>query len=426
METIQENTIIIEGKTKKIWQTEAPEYVIVESKDDITAGDGARHDVILGKAEFSNTTASNVFRLLKKCDMPVAFIEKISPTKFLAEKCAMIPYEVVVRREAHGSFAKRHPELAKRHIFSKLVIEFFLKTNDKKWQGIDFPKNDPLINFQENSVWLYLPDQPIHQQRPFAELKQFPLCESRTAIEEIKNIATNTFLILEKQWQLIDKTLVDLKMEFGINANGKLKLADVIDNDSWRLLDNGQYLDKQIYRDGAELETVTAKYRMVTSLTKNFNLPRQQLIMWRASVSDDLKYFQEAIAESGTQGMCEIKTITCSAHRELLQTFEEVITSVQEIPDSVIIAYAGRSNNLGPALSAQTSVPVITVPATWKEFPEDIWSSLRAPNNAPVMTVIDPKNAVLAAFQILAMKNPRLYAKIQSVKEKGLYNTVKF
>lgn len=103
--------LLAEGKTKKILIAETPGHVVVESKDDLTAGDGAKHDVISGKAPLSNRTTSNVFRILKACGLPVAFVEEVDETRFLAEQCDMIPYEVVVRREAYGSFLKRHPGL---------------------------------------------------------------------------------------------------------------------------------------------------------------------------------------------------------------------------------------------------------------------------------------------------------------------------
>jgi phosphoribosylaminoimidazole carboxylase PurE protein len=96
----------------------------------------------------------------------------------------------------------------------------------------------------------------------------------------------------------------------------------------------------------------------------------------------------------------------------------------QEIPDCVIIAYIGRSNGAGPTLSATSTVPVITVPASVKEFPDDVWSSLRAPSKVPVMTVLEPGNAVLAALQILAARNPRLYAHLRADIETRTINTV--
>lgn len=424
MEKITATDLLTEGKTKKIFMTSSPGCVIVESKDDLTAGDGAKHDVIRGKASLSNQTASNVFRLLKACGLPVAFVKELDETRFFAEKCEMIPYEVVVRREAHGSFLNRHPGIQKGHIFPRLLLEFFLKTSGKKWKDVNLPKDDPFLRFDGNRALLYLPDQPIHQQTPFLVLDDFPLRDSPAEIDQIGKVAIKTFLILEKAWQLVGRRLVDFKVEFGTNTEGELRLADVIDNDSWRVLDDGKYIDKQLYRDGVDLDTVTAKYRLVSELTRNFNVPRQQIILWRASASDDLKPFEDAIAAYGAIGACDVdvKVATCSLHKEPVWACEEIGRRVQEVPDSVVIAYCGRSNGAGPTLSAQCTVPVITVPATWWDFPEDVWSSLRTPSETPAATILDPKNAVLLALQILAMRNPRLYAELRVRQEKRLCN----
>ncbi len=48
----------------------------------------------------------------------------------------------------------------------------------------------------------------------------------------------------------------------------------MIDNDSWRVLENGAYIDKQVYRDGGTLDTVAAKYKQVADITGHFRLPR--------------------------------------------------------------------------------------------------------------------------------------------------------
>ena len=106
--------LLTEGKTKKIHQvTNHPDLVVLVAKDDITAGDGAKHDVIPDKGRLATATACNVFRLLKSCGIPVAFIEQDSPTSFVSPSCTMLPYEVVVRREAHGSSLKRNPNYSK-------------------------------------------------------------------------------------------------------------------------------------------------------------------------------------------------------------------------------------------------------------------------------------------------------------------------
>ncbi len=77
--------LVTEGKTKKIYQIKgSADLVAVISKDDITAGDGAKHDIIPDKGRLATATTSNVFRLLKACGLPVAFVEQDSATSFIA------------------------------------------------------------------------------------------------------------------------------------------------------------------------------------------------------------------------------------------------------------------------------------------------------------------------------------------------------
>ena len=420
-------TLVAEGKTKKIYESATSggsrRLVVVESKDDLTAGDGAKHDVIAGKAALANRTTCNVFRLLEACGVPGAFVKQIDDTSFYAEHCKMIPLEVVVRREAHGSFLKRHPYLQKGHVFPRLLLEFFLKTSGKKWKGIDIPTDDPFI---DKTGQLYLPNKPIWQQEPFLNIGQFfEVGIGYYKPYELGDIALKTFLILEKAWQLLGRKLVDFKVEFGVDSQIRLLVADVIDNDSWRLVEDGQYIDKQVYRDGGDLNTVTEKYRQVTELTSRFHVPRQQVILWRGSDTDDWIPFDDALREYGfVDSEANVKRVTCSGHKKPAEVCDQIAKLVQEIPDSVVIAYVGRSNGLGAILAAQTTVPVISVPSTSKDFPDDVWSSLRLPSSVPAATILDPKNAVLYALQILAMRNPRLYAELRMKREPRLHNFV--
>lgn len=435
--------LLAEGKTKRIYEDgDDPAKVYLTSKDDITAGDGEKHDVIWGKGELANQTACNVFRLLKTCGIPVAFDEQLVQPSiggqtihvlhgFKAPKCAMLPYEVVVRREAHGSYLKRAPHLEKGHIFPKLVLEFFLKTNGKKWKEYDLPCDDPYMIYDMNRrmIYLYNPKHPNIAQNSaqaflgLEESQVFTQPNEATLMDKMGVIARQTFLVLEKAWQLQGRTLVDFKVEFGIDSDGRLLLADVIDNDSWRVVDSdGGYMDKQVYRDGGSLNEVTAKYRQVTELTGRFALPKQQILLWRGSDKDDSTPFSDALRKFPNLhgGLVSAEYVTCSAHKNPSHAYRLLQKCFAEIPDTVIIAYVGMSNGAGPILAANATVPVITVPASCKEFPEDVWSSLRMPSNVPVMTVLSPANAVLAALQILAMRNPAIYAALRLEQEKRL------
>jgi phosphoribosylaminoimidazole carboxylase/phosphoribosylaminoimidazole-succinocarboxamide synthase len=418
--------LVAEGKTKKIHLLEGGSgLVTVVAKDDITAGDGAKRDIIPDKGRLATATTSNVFRLLAACGLPVAFVEQDSAISFVAPQCRMLPYEVVMRREAHGSYLKRNPHLAKGQLFPQAIVEFYLKTKDKNWKGKPLIADDPFMQFADDGkeIRLFNPAKPMQGQEPFLVLSAsevFERADEAKFFPEMRRLARQAFLVLERAWQLEGGRLVDLKVEFGFDAKGNLLLADVIDNDSWRVIEGGSYIDKQVYRDGGALSDVAAKYRHVAEVTGHFHVPRQRIILWRGSEKDKTEVFAEALGE-----LADLMTVvTCSVHKEPVNAVGIFHRMVQEIPDTVVIAYIGRSNGAGPVLSAMSAVPVITVPASIKEFPDDVWSSLRAPSAVPVMTVLDPANAVLAALQILSGRNPLLYAKVRGEIENRTINTL--
>ena len=419
--------VLAEGKTKRIVEKKGdPDRVILCAKDDITAGDGAKHDVIPDKGRVATRTTCNVFRLLTACQIPVAFEEQGGADWFLAPKCRMLPYEVVTRREAHGSSLKRAPHLSKGHIFPQLVVEFYLKTKDRRWQEHPLTCDDPLMihDATAGSLKLYHPGQPLAAQTPFLVLDEnevFSQPDEASRFAEMSRLARQTFLVLEKAWQLENRRLVDMKVEFGLDPKDRLLLADVVDNDSWRVIEDGAYIDKQVYRDGGDLSEVVRKYQLVAEITSRFALPRQRVVLWAGSPKDDLSPLTDAIANL-SNGSIPVVTVACSIHKEPVRGLLELTRLTQEIPDSVVIANIGMSNGAGPTLAASTTVPVITVPAGFEKFPDDVWSSLRGPSHVPVMTVLSPNNAALAALGILALRNPQLYACLRQEIEARILN----
>jgi phosphoribosylaminoimidazole-succinocarboxamide synthase len=278
--------LIAEGKTKKIYQYPgSTKLVIIKSKDNISAGNGVRHDVIEGKGVLATNTTCNVFRLLQSHNIPLAFKERIKDLEmsnrddlFLAERCKMIALEVVVRRIALGSYCMRNPSVQKGACLPELIVEFFLKTTDKKWEGQDLPIDDPLMQYDESTgkVKLYLPNKPIEEQKPFLELEDFPLKGQPELKEKIELISKKVFTILEDEWKKQECELGDFKLEYGLTLDNELKLADVIDNCSWRLRKNGKHLDKQPYREGATLEKTKELYTLVSEMTSLFTTKLNQ------------------------------------------------------------------------------------------------------------------------------------------------------
>jgi len=439
--------LVAKGKTKNIFQTRDPSTVVIESRDDITAGDGARHDLIPGKGAWSTTTTCNVFTLLKACGIPVGFYEQVSINRFTAPFGQMFPFEVIVRRESHGSDLQRNPHLKKGNVYPRLKVEFFLKTSGKKWKDHNLVCDDPLMMIQSECeasyVLLYDPHKPIHGQEPFLKLpfaEVFAFQNVDEVLAKMCELAKRIFLVLEKAWQLQGRRLVDFKIEFAILASDiiagpsgpqipveKIFVGDVIDNDSWRVLQDGQYIDKQLWRDGAPSSEMAAKLELVARLTSNFSLPQQRLIIWTGSDKDDITSIAQIIGDlTGPNPHMPFSwyKLVGSWHKKPVQSYLALQRAIQQYPDSVVLSLVGMSNGAGPTLSASCTVPVITVPANAKSFPDDVWSSLRTPSQVPVLTCLEPANAVLAALQILAIRSPYLYMCLRLRQEERLPNII--
>lgn len=417
-----------EGKTKVIYRKEEyPGFAVVKNKDDITKNDDPLATRVMeNKAVHATATTCAVFSLLKKAGIPVAFEKQISPTEFLVPECKMIPLEVVIRRYAVGSYLKRYPNLEKNkgetpHRFHRLVFELFLKTTGGQIvtnDGIAYgttpldeengrPLDDPFIPNPYENVWdLKHPKIPGWDKKSNSNL-QVPrnlILSENITVEMIEELTRKTFLVLEGAWAKLGCRLIDFKIEFGIGPNGELFVADVVDNDSWRLRTlDWLELSKQLFRDNAEMGDIADKYALVANLVKKFRIPKQAIVLWRGSKDDKIPKVPELA------GIDEVNVIK-SGHKspdKCSPSLEEVLANYPE--GGVIIALVGKSNGLGPMLSARTNWLVIGVVITAKECPEDVWSSLSMPSQVPMVTVLSSENAVLAGLNVLSQNNPIVY-----------------
>jgi phosphoribosylaminoimidazole-succinocarboxamide synthase len=237
---------LAEGKTKQVYacpDNDTLAYMV--SKDQITAGDGARRNELVGKSRWSTITTANVYRLLNEAGIATHFVRQINEVTLLVHRCRMLPIEQVQRRIATGSYLKRHPEVSEGTRFEPVLVETFLK---------DDARHDPQI-WEEDIV-----------QMGVATLQE---------VAWMAEQGRRVFEVLERAWASVSVTLVDLKIEFGRDANGELLVADVIDNDSWRLWPDGdktRMLDKQVYRNlkevtPSDLQGIADRYALVADLT---------------------------------------------------------------------------------------------------------------------------------------------------------------
>jgi len=115
-----------------------PGFVVLLSKDRISAQDGLRMHELEGKAEISNSTNAKVFELLNRAGVKTAFVKLVSDKAFLARKCEMVPIEWVTRRLATGSYLKRNPGVNEGFRFTPPKQETFFKddaAHDPQWSN---------------------------------------------------------------------------------------------------------------------------------------------------------------------------------------------------------------------------------------------------------------------------------------------------
>ncbi len=133
----------------------------------------------------------------------------------------------------------------------------------------------------------------------------------------------------------------------------------------------------------------------------------------------DREFADKILAKLGDWKV-ETEVLVASAHKVPEKVFD-IVTKNNESEDNIVyITIAGRSNGLSGVTAANSIHPVIACPPfkDKEDFMVNINSTLQMPSDTPVLTVIDPGNAAMAAVRILALKDEGLKAKvIERIKE---------
>ncbi|XP_006790240.1 multifunctional protein ADE2 [Neolamprologus brichardi] len=390
-----------EGKTKQIFELlDQPGLVLVQSKDQITAGNAVRKDQMEGKAAIANKTTSCVFQLLQESGIKTAFVKQHSDTAFIAAHCEMIPIEWVCRRVATGSFLKRNPGVKEGYRFSPLKMEMFFK---------DDANNDP---------------QWSEEQLLEAKFCLAGLTIGQCEVDIMNRSTVAIFEILEKAWATQNCTLVDMKIEFGVNVKTQeIVLADVIDNDSWRLWpagDRSQQKDKQVYRDLKEvtpeaMQMVKRNFEWVSERVKLLLKPQAscRVVVLMGSTSD-MAHCEKIRKACTSYGIPCILRVT-SAHKGPDETLRIKAEYEGDGIPTVFVAVAGRSNGLGPVMSGNTAYPVINCPPLTPDWgSQDVWSSLRMPSGLGCSTILSPEASAQFAAQIFGLSDHLVWCKLRA------------
>jgi phosphoribosylaminoimidazole-succinocarboxamide synthase len=333
---------IARGKTKVLYENPGqPHQLVVAQTDQISSGDGARRNVIAGKGRLAAQTTARVFRLLNLCGLPTHYLtggEDDDDNEMVVRRCNMIPLEVVTRGVAAGSFVKRNPGVARGTLLVPRVVEFFIK---------DDANHDPMIS----------PDQIVSQG-----------IATPQEIGIMSELARLTFEMLSHAWRKRDVLLVDMKIEFGRLAGGEnqgqLVIADVIDNDSWRIWPQGRedlMLDKQMYRnfttvDDAGLDQVKRAYETVADFVGTFPMMRPGMVAVISDAPARVERANEIAKAVGQLGLPSVRHVASPAITPgyVLQLLAQLEASFGRL---AIVAVSGDSL-LHDMIDASSSAPV--------------------------------------------------------------------
>ncbi len=219
---MEKRELLYEGKGKRLYKTDDENVLISEFKDDLTAFNAQKIGNEEGKGALNCKISTQLFRLLEEHGIKTHLIETISDSTQLVKRVSIIPLEVVVRNIATGSLVKRLG-LKDGTKLPFALVEFYYKDDDL---------NDPLVN-DEHCLMM-------------------SLVKSESDLEELKRLGREINGILKKFFEKRGLSLVDFKVEFGIDVEGNILLSDEISPDSCRFWDmeTNEKLDKDRFRQG--------------------------------------------------------------------------------------------------------------------------------------------------------------------------------
>ena len=219
---MEKKELLYEGKGKRLFKTDDENFLVSEFKDDLTAFNAQKRGNEEGKGALNCKISTQLFHLLEETGIKTHLVKTLDDSSQLIKKVQIIPLEVVVRNIATGSLTKRLGiEDGKKLPFA--LVEFYYKDDDL---------NDPLVN-DEHCLMM-------------------DLVKSETDLEELKRLGREINSTLKGFFEKRGLNLVDFKVEFGIDKEGNILLADEISPDSCRFWDakTNEKLDKDRFRQG--------------------------------------------------------------------------------------------------------------------------------------------------------------------------------
>ncbi|HEW64043.1 MULTISPECIES: phosphoribosylaminoimidazolesuccinocarboxamide synthase [Fervidicoccus] len=226
------------GKSKNVYKHPYDEkLLIMEFKDDVTAGDGAIRTIAPHKGIINARTSHFFFKLLEGKGLKTHMVEFNGNNKMIVKRLKMIPIEFIARNYAYGSLLKRLPLFKLMQPLDPPLIEFHYK---------DDSLHDPLITHDDIILSGLL---------------------TKGQLGKIVSITADINMILRTFLEEKGLKLVDIKLEYGFDENGEIILADEITGDGFRVVDErGNHLDKEIFRKTKDVKLLIESYMKLASI----------------------------------------------------------------------------------------------------------------------------------------------------------------
>lgn len=227
---------LYEGKAKILYKTDDPEILLTTFKDDATAFNAQKRGSIAGKGEINCAISTHLFQLLEARGIATHWIDRPAPNQMRVKAVTILPLEVVVRNIAAGSLCQQ-TGLELGRVLNPPLVEFYYK-NDAL--------GDPLLTRDR----LFLLNLATPAQ-----------------VNQLAEKALQINAILIDFFQSCGITLVDFKLEFGVDRSQQILLADEISPDTCRLWNlaeadpDRRVMDKDRFRH--DLGNVETAYQQV-------------------------------------------------------------------------------------------------------------------------------------------------------------------
>ena len=143
--------LVYEGKAKILYEGPEPGTLIQHFKDDATAFNAEKKDVVDGKGVLNNRISEHIMTGLNEIGVPTHFIRRLNMREQLIRAVEIIPLEVVVRNVAAGSLAKRLGLEEGMHL-PRPIIEFYYK---------DDKLGDPMVTEEHIAAFNWASQQDV-------------------------------------------------------------------------------------------------------------------------------------------------------------------------------------------------------------------------------------------------------------------------